>query len=32
MEPDVALSIKVGDHVRAGSSILGTSHTKSQIQ
>ena len=32
MEPDVALRIKVGDHVRAGSSILGTSHTKSQIQ
>jgi hypothetical protein len=28
----VALRIKVGDHVRAGSSILGTSHTKSQIQ
>ena len=32
MEPDVALSIKLGDHVRAGSSILGTSHTKSQIR
>jgi len=32
MEPDVALSIKVGDHVRAGSSILGTSHLKSEIQ
>jgi phosphatidylserine decarboxylase len=32
MEPDVALRIKVGDHVRAGSSILGTSHTKSEIQ
>jgi phosphatidylserine decarboxylase len=29
MEPDVALRIKVGDHVRAGSSILGTSQTKS---
>jgi phosphatidylserine decarboxylase len=32
MEPDVALRIKVGDHVRAGSSILGTSHIKSEIQ
>jgi phosphatidylserine decarboxylase len=32
MEPDVALRIKVGDHVRAGSSILGTSHSKSEIQ
>jgi phosphatidylserine decarboxylase len=32
MEPDVALRIKVGDHVRAGSSILGTSHIKSGIQ
>jgi len=32
MEPDVALSIKVGDHVRAGSSILGTSHTNSAIE
>jgi phosphatidylserine decarboxylase len=32
MEPDVALRIKVGDHVRAGSSILGTSHNKSEIQ
>ncbi|HXX24427.1 MAG TPA: phosphatidylserine decarboxylase [Terriglobia bacterium] len=32
MEPDVTLSIKVGDHVRAGSSILGTSHLKSEIQ
>jgi phosphatidylserine decarboxylase len=29
MEPDVALRIKVGDHVRAGSSILGTSQAKS---
>ena len=32
MEPEVALSIKVGDHVRAGSSVLGTSHTESQTQ
>jgi phosphatidylserine decarboxylase len=32
MEPDVALRVKVGDHVRAGSSILGTSHIKSEIQ
>jgi phosphatidylserine decarboxylase len=32
MEPDVALRIKIGDHVRAGSSILGTSHIKSEIQ
>jgi phosphatidylserine decarboxylase len=32
MEPDVALRIEVGDHVRAGSSILGTSHSKSEIQ
>jgi phosphatidylserine decarboxylase len=32
MEPEVALRIKVGDHVRAGSSILGTSQTKSEIQ
>jgi phosphatidylserine decarboxylase len=32
MEPDVALSIKVGDHVRAGSSILGSSPIKSEIQ
>jgi phosphatidylserine decarboxylase len=32
MEPDVALRIKVGDHVRAGSSILGTSHIKSEIR
>jgi phosphatidylserine decarboxylase len=32
MEPDVTLSIKVGDHVRAGSSILGTSHLRSEIQ
>jgi phosphatidylserine decarboxylase len=32
MDPDVTLSIKVGDHVRAGSSILGTSHLKSEIQ
>jgi phosphatidylserine decarboxylase len=29
MDPDVALRIKVGDHVRAGSSIVGTSHIKS---
>ena len=32
MEPEVALRIKAGDHVRAGSSILGTSHSKSEIQ
>jgi len=32
MEPDVTLSAKVGDRVRAGSSILGTSHLKSEIQ
>ena len=32
MEPDVTLSIKVGDRVRAGSSILGTSHLRSEIQ
>jgi phosphatidylserine decarboxylase len=32
MEPDVALRIKVGEHVRAGSSILGTSPIKSEIQ
>jgi phosphatidylserine decarboxylase len=32
MEPDVQLTIKAGDHVRAGSSILGTSHIESQIQ
>ena len=32
MEPDVTLSIKVGDRVRAGSSILGTSQLKSEIQ
>ena len=32
MEPDVALKIKVGDRVRAGSSILGTSHIESEIQ
>jgi phosphatidylserine decarboxylase len=32
MEPEVALRIKAGDHVRAGSSILGTSHIKSEIQ
>jgi phosphatidylserine decarboxylase len=32
MNPNVALNIKVGDHVRAGSSILGTSHTNSEIQ
>ena len=29
MEPDVALRVKVGDHVRGGSSILGTSRIKS---
>jgi phosphatidylserine decarboxylase len=29
MEPDVELRIKVGDRVRAGSSILGTSHIRS---
>jgi phosphatidylserine decarboxylase len=32
MDPDVTLSVKVGDRVRAGSSILGTSHLKSEIQ
>jgi len=32
VEPDVALSVKVGDHVRAGSSILGTSYNRSEIQ
>ena len=32
VEPDVALSVKVGDHVRAGSSILGTSQLKSESQ
>jgi phosphatidylserine decarboxylase len=32
MEPDVALRIQVGDHVRAGSSILGTSPIKSEVQ
>jgi phosphatidylserine decarboxylase len=32
MAPDVTLSIKVGDRVRAGSSILGTSRVKSEIQ
>ena len=32
VEPDAALRIKVGDHVRAGSSILGTSQIKSEIQ
>jgi phosphatidylserine decarboxylase len=32
MEPDVALRIEVGEHVRAGSSILGTSPIKSEIQ
>ena len=32
MEPDVALTVKVGDRVRAGSSILGTSHFRSEIQ
>jgi phosphatidylserine decarboxylase len=32
MEPDVALRVKVGEHVRAGSSILGTSYIKSEIQ
>ena len=32
MDPDVTLSVKVGDRVRAGSSILGTSHLKSEIE
>jgi phosphatidylserine decarboxylase len=32
MAPDVTLSIKVGDRVRAGSSILGTSQHKSETQ
>ena len=32
MAPDVTLSIKVGDRVRAGSSILGTSQLRSQTQ
>jgi len=32
MAPDVTLSIKVGDRVRAGSSILGTSQLKSETQ
>jgi phosphatidylserine decarboxylase len=32
MEPDVQLTIQAGDHVRAGSSILGTSHTESPTQ
>ncbi len=32
MEPDVALRIKIGDRVRAGSSILGTSPIKSEVQ
>jgi len=32
MAPDVTLSIKVGDRVRAGSSILGTSQLKPEIQ
>jgi phosphatidylserine decarboxylase len=32
MAPDVTLSVKVGDRVRAGSSILGTSRVKSEIQ
>ena len=32
MAPDVTLSIKVGDRVRAGSSILGTSRVKSETQ
>jgi len=32
MAPDVTLSIKVGDRVRAGSSILGTSQVKSETQ
>lgn len=30
MEPDVELSIGIGDRVQAGSSILGTSHSKSE--
>ena len=32
MAPDVTLRIKVGDRVRAGSSILGTSRVKSETQ
>ena len=32
MAPDVTLSIKVGDRVRAGSTILGTSQYKSETQ
>jgi len=32
MAPDVTLSINVGDRVRAGSSILGTSQLKPEIQ
>ena len=32
MAPDVTLSVKVGDRVRAGSSILGTSQLKPEIQ
>jgi phosphatidylserine decarboxylase len=32
MEPDVALKVKVGDRVRAGSSILGTSHLEAETQ
>jgi len=32
MAPEVTLSIKVGDRVRAGSSILGTSRVKSETQ
>ncbi len=32
MEPDVTLRIKVGDRVRAGSTILGTSPITSEVQ
>jgi len=32
MDPDVTLSVTVGDHVRAGSSIIGTSHLKPEIR
>jgi len=32
MEPDVTLSVKVGDRVRAGSSILGSSRVKSEAE
>jgi phosphatidylserine decarboxylase len=32
MDPDVALSMKIGDHVRAGSSILGTRRIQSETR